>query len=155
MYSGARENEILNLTKEDILIEKDSNIKYFRFIVDDEDESIKNDNSWRFVPIHKDLENYLYTYIDSISSNKLFQITLSYLSKNFSLFKTQIGFNHKLAFHSFRHSVANKLKNKGKDTEIGEEITGHAKKTSFNRYAKSYDVVNKKEVLDKIFYKLD
>ena len=93
--------------------------------------------------------------MDSISSNKLFQITLSYLSKNFSLFKTQIGFNHKLAFHSFRHSVANKLKNKGKDTEIGEEITGHAKKTSFNRYAKSYDVVNKKEVLDKIFYKLD
>lgn len=57
-----------------------------------------------------DLENDLYTYMDSISSNKLFQITLSYLSKNFSLFKTQIGFNHKLAFHSFRHSVANKLK---------------------------------------------
>lgn len=155
MYSGARESEILSLTKEDILVEEESNIKYFRFIVDNEDKSIKNDNSWRFVPIHKDLENDLYTYMDSISSNKLFQITLSYLSKNFSLFKTQIGFNHKLAFHSFRHSVANKLKNKGKDTEIGEEITGHAKKTSFNRYAKSYDVINKKEVLDKIFYKFD
>lgn len=155
MFSGARESEILSLTKEDILIEKDSNIKYFRFIVDDEDESIKNDNSWRFVPIHKDLENDLYTYIDSISNNKLFQITLSYLSKNFSLFKTKIGFGHKLAFHSFRHSVANKLKNQAKNWEIGEEIVGHAKNTTFNRYAKSYDVVNKKEVLDKIFYKLD
>ena len=155
MYSGARESEILGLTKDDILLEEESKIKYFRFIVDNEDKSIKNDNSWRFVPIHPHLENDLYTYINSISDNKLFQINLSYLSKNFSLFKTKIGFGHKLAFHSFRHSVANKLKNKGKDTEIGEEITGHAKKTSFNRYAKSYDVINKKEVLDKIFYKFD
>jgi integrase len=128
MYSGARESEILNLTKEDILVEEESNIKYFRFIVDNEDKSIKNDNSWRFVPIHKDLENDLYTYINSVSNNKLFQINLSYLSKNFSLFQTKIGFNKKLAFHNFRHNVANKLKNKGKDTEIGEEITGHAKK---------------------------
>jgi integrase len=155
MYSGARESEILGLTKDDILLEEESKIKYFRFIVDNEDKSIKNDNSWRFVPIHPHLEDDLYTYINSISNNKLFQINLSYLSKNFSLFKTEIGFSHKLAFHSFRHSVANKLKNKGKDTEVGEEITGHAKKTSFNRYAKSYDLINKKEVLDKIFYKLD
>lgn len=155
MYSGARESEILGLTKDDILLEEESKIKYFRFIVDNEDKSIKNDNSWRFVPIHPHLENDLYTYINSLSNKKLFQINLSYLSKNFSLFKTEIGFSHKLAFHSFRHSVANKLKNKGKDTEVGEEITGHAKKTSFNRYAKSYDLINKKEVLDKIFYKFD
>ena len=155
MYSGARENEILNLTKEDILIEKDSDIKYLRFIVDDEEKSIKNDNSWRFVPIHQDLENDLFEYINGISNNKLFQIKKSYFAKNFSAFKTKIGFNHKLTFHSFRHSVASKLKNQAKSTEIGEEITGHAKNTSFNRYAKDYDLINKKEALDKIFYKLN
>ena len=155
MYSGARENEILNLTKEDILIEKESDIKYLRFIVDDEEKSIKNDNSWRFVPIHQDLENDLFEYINGISNNKLFQIKKSYFAKNFSAFKTKIGFKHKLTFHSFRHSVASKLKNQAKSTEIGVEITGHAKNTSFNRYAKDYDLINKKEALDKIFYKLN
>ncbi len=155
MYTGARESEIISLTKEDILVEKKSNIKYIRFIVDNEEESIKNDNSWRFVPIHQHLENDLFEYIKTINDNKLFQITLSYFAKNFSIFKTEIGFSKKLTFHSFRHTVANKLKNQAKNIDVGEEITGHAKNTSFYRYAKDYDLINKKEALDKIFYILD
>ena len=157
MYTGARESEICQLKVEDILTEEESKINYFRFIVESEDESIKNENSWRFLPIHKDLEEYIFNYIDNLDGRRksLFTITPKQFGKDFSKFKTFLKYDGKKVFHSFRHSVANKLKNQAKDEKVGQEITGHAKNTSFNRYAHSYDLINKKEVLDKIFYKLD
>lgn len=157
MYSGARESEICQLKVSDVLQEEESKINYFRFIVESEEESKKNANSWRFVPIHKDLEPYIFDYIKNMDKRRkgLFTISGKQFGKDFSKYKTILKFDRKKVFHSFRHSIANKLKNQAKDVEVGKEITGHAKNTSFNRYAKNYDLVNKKEVIDKIFYKLD
>ena len=163
MYSGARESEICQLKVSDVLQEEESKINYFRFIVEDEknkelkkEKKLKNDNSWRFTPIHKDLEDFIFNYIENVDKRRknLFTITPKKFGKDFSEYKTILKFDNKKVFHSFRHSVANKLKNQAKNEEIGQEITGHAKNTSFNKYAKSYDLVNKKEVLDKIFYRL-
>lgn len=162
-YTGARESEIIQLKRDDVLQEEESKINYFRFILDiDEEEeeleeSLKNTNSWRFVPIHQFIEPFILEYVNNMDKRRknLFTITPKQFGKDFSKFKTSLGFGRKLVFHSFRHSVANKLKNQAKNEEVGQEITGHAKNTSFNRYAKSYDLINKKEVLDKIYYKLD
>ena len=154
MYTGAREDEIIQLTKEDISIENDI---YYIDINTNLGKNIKNISSIRKVPIHKDLEKELLAYI-ATKRKYLFKIKTANFAKQFSDFKTKLGYPKTvLVFHSFRHSLQNKLKQQKVQNMIINELTGHtqyqgAKMTDI--YTNKYDLLILKEELDKIKYNL-
>jgi integrase len=146
-----RENEICQLSIQDIL--QDRGIYFFSLNVDN-DKDIKNTHSIRQVPIHTKLLPDLLEYIKN-KPNKLFTISATQFAKDFSKFKTSLGFSSKLVFHSFRHTVSNKLKQAQVDPSIIDEITGHAHSSSgmsLGRYANRYNIGILYSYLEKLEY---
>ena len=155
-YTGARENEICQLTKKDIL--KDENdIDYFNFKIDyDDDKTLKTISSFRKVPIHSELEEDLLNYIKSVKTNNLFKIKSNYFSIEFGEFKTKLGFGKKHVFHSFRNTLQNRLKQKKVELQMVNEIVGHGPEDEekiTNDYTEPYELHILKEAIEKISYK--
>ena len=95
----------------------------------DDDKSIKNISSIRKVPIHPDILQELQTYIKSLKRNNLFTIASNQFSIEYGKFKTQLGFDRKLVFHSFRNTLQDKLKQQRVQNMIINELTGHTSST--------------------------
>ena len=155
-YTGARENEICQLTKKDIL--KDENdIYYINLEIDiDDDKTIKTISSFRKVPIHSELEEDLLNYIKSVKTNNLFKIKSNYFSIEFGEFKTKLGFGKKHVFHSFRNTLQNRLKQKKVELQMVNEIVGHGPEDEekiTNDYTNPYELHILKEAIEKISYK--
>ncbi|MEA3554043.1 MAG: tyrosine-type recombinase/integrase, partial [Campylobacterota bacterium] len=156
MYTGSRESEILQLTKEDIKRDV-NNILYIDINVN-EKKSIKNISSIRHIPVHRDLEKDLLEYI-SHKRKILFKITLAIFSKQFSDYKTKLGFEKTIkVFHSFRHTLQDKLKQNMVQNMVINELTGHSQDDSSkmtDRYTNKYSLKILKEELDKIKYEIN
>jgi integrase len=156
-YTGARENEICQLTKKDIL--KDENdIYYFNFKIDfDDDKTIKTISSFRKVPIHSELLEDLFSYMKNIKTNNLFTIKSNYFSGDFGDYKKLLGFGKKHVFHSFRNTLQDKLKQKKVEFEMINEIAGHGSENEnkiTNDYTNPYELHILKEAIEKISYKI-
>lgn len=155
-YTGARENEICQLTKKDIL--KDENdIDYFNFKIDyDDDKTLKTISSFRKVPIHSELLEDFFIYMKSVKTNNLFKIKSNYFSIEFGEFKTKLGFGKKHVFHSFRNTLQNRLKQKKVELQMVNEIVGHGPEDEekiTNDYTEPYELHILKEAIEKISYK--
>lgn len=155
-YTGARENEICQLTKKDIL--KDENdIYYINLEIDiDDDKTIKTISSFRKVPIHSELEEDLLNYIKSVRTNNLFKIKSNYFSIEFGEFKTKLGFGKKHVFHSFRNTLHDRLKQAKVQLQMINEIVGHGPEDEekiTNDYTNPYELHILKEAIEKISYK--
>ena len=155
-YTGARENEICQLTKKDIL--KDENdIYYINLEIDiDDDKTLKTISSFRKVPIHSELEEDLLNYIKSVKTNNLFKIKSNYFSIEFGEFKTKLGFGKKHVFHSFRNTLHDRLKQAKVQLQMINEIVGHGPEDEekiTNDYTNPYELHILKEAIEKISYK--
>ena len=153
-YTGARESEICQLTKKDIL--KDENDIYYINLEIDDDKTLKTISSFRKIPIHSELEKDLFDYIKSVKTNKLFTIKSNYFSGEFGDFKTKLGFGRKHVFHSFRHTLQNKLKQKKVELQMVNEIAGHGSEDEdkmTDNYTEPYELHILKEAIEKISYK--
>ena len=156
-YTGARENEICQLTKKDIL--KDENdIYYINLKIDDnDDKTLKTISSFRKVPIHSELEEDLLNYIKSVKTNNLFKIKSNYFSIEFGEFKTKLGFGKIHVFHSFRNTLHDRLKQAQVQLQMVNEIVGHGPEDEekiTNNYTNSYELHILKEAIEKISYKI-
>lgn len=155
-YTGARENEICQLTKKDIL--KDENdIYYINLEIDiDDDKTLKTISSFRKIPIHSELEEDLLNYIKSVRTNNLFKIKSNYFSIEFGEFKTKLGFGRNHVFHSFRNTLHDRLKQAKVQLQMVNEIVGHGPEDEekiTNNYTNSYELHILKEAIEKISYK--
>jgi integrase len=153
MYTGARESEITQLTTQDI--KKDENDILYIDINIGNSKSIKNFPSIRKVPVHKDLKEDLLNYI-AVKSNKLFSIKSANFAKQFSDFKTKLKYPKTvLVFHSFRHTLQDKLKQKNIQNMMINELTGHSQGKEASRtdlYTNKYQLDLLKDAIDKIDY---
>ncbi len=156
MYTGAREAEIIQLTKQDIHTNEDG-IMYIDVNVED-DKSIKNFDSIRYIPIHSELEQELLDYI-SHKRKYLFTITPSIFSGQFSKYKKALKYPKTIkVFNSFRHSLQNKLKQKMVQNEIINELTGHSQSDNAKMtdgYTNKYELDILKAELEKIKFVLN
>ncbi len=125
-YSGMRQNEICQLKTSDIktkIISNGDTIYYFD-LNEEEDKHLKNENAFRFVPIHpKLLELGFIDYYNSVKDKQ--NILWKHLrlhptqnrygtdySKNFmKFFRKYITTEKDQSFHSLRHNVSTKLLN--------------------------------------------
>lgn len=152
MYSGMRQNEILQLTTSDIVTI--DNVMCFS-VNDDNNKKVKNKHSIRLVPIHSELTDVVKYLINNATSNNLFSMTRNYFSKKYSQYNSKCGFGETKVFHSFRHTVSNKLKQASVTNTVIDELTGHAHSASsmsLGRYSNRYNVSILKDAIEKIKY---
>jgi integrase len=150
MYTGARIEELSQLHLDDIRQEK--NI-WLIDINDKKEKKLKTSSCERLLPIHSKLISLgLIKYADRLRARgetRLFPELVKRLdgysadaSKWFGRFRKRIGVtSSKKTFHSFRHTVADNLKQKGIPYEQVAAILGHKDQTmTFGTYGKSFGV---------------
>lgn len=152
-YAGARQNEIIQLTKEDIKQEKDSEIWYFDINANN-GKKIKNIESIRKIPIHSKIEKEVLEHVKGLKQNKLFNLSSNKFSSSFSTFKQKLNFKETQVFHSFRNTLQNDLKQSFVELTIVDCIVGH--KTSESKmtldYTQPYYLTTLKNAIEKISY---
>ena len=136
-YSGARLNEVCQLNVSDI--QKMDGIWAINFNADSEDKSVKTEAGNRVIPLHPKLLNLgLLDYINQIKGqnyHKLFpnlkrMRSTGYgtmISRWFAKYLKKLGIKKKgKNFHSFRHTVVNKLTNQKVYEPFIRELIGHS-----------------------------
>lgn len=147
-YSGARLEEITQLSPQTDIHET-YGIWVFD-INDDSGKSVKNNQSIRKIPIHKELiKQGLLEYVEKIKQDGAEMLfpnektrdgrTGKNAGKRVNRFiKNILGVDNK-TLHSFRHTFATKLKHAGVDEAIAASILGHEHGgITYNRYGKDY-----------------
>lgn len=164
LYTGMRLEEVCQLHTEDIRVEDDV------WIIDvnaNEEKKVKNDSSWRFIPVHSELIRLGFIdFCDSkraANQKRLFG-ELKYqrdgysqaVSKWFGRFRSKCGVKGRgFDFHSFRHTVADKLQKAGVDEKHAKTILGHAAHgITFGRYGKGYLKMTLKDVVETLKFDL-
>ena len=164
MYSGLRLDEICQLYVVDI--QQIDGIWCFN-VNDEADKKVKVESSKRIVPMHPVLVSLgLLEYVDSMRKKLLPRLWMSLAWRAADGYSNGLGnwyrrFNRqyvtddpKKTFHSFRHLVADTLKQKEVQEIVIEEILGHTHKSiSTGRYGKRYQPRILLEALEKLDYR--
>lgn len=152
-YSGARKNEIIQLTKEDIKQEEDTKIWYFDINANN-GKKIKNIESIRRIPIHSKIEKEVLEHVEKLEQNNLFNISSNKFSSAFSIFKQKLNFKETQVFHSFRNTLQNDLKQNFVSLSVIDCIVGHKineSKTTLD-YTQPYYLTTLKKGLESLSY---
>lgn len=155
LFSGMRLEEICQLHLDDI---RQENGIWVFYINDNDEKTLKNNNSARYVPIHRFLLNdlKLIKYRNSLlekGESRLFPELRKDSDKTkyskvvsswFSNYKNRkLKLEGKKSFHSFRHTFLNQLKQSNVQPAYLSEIAGHTVGTiTMDRYTGSYSPEN-------------
>lgn len=168
MFTGARLNELCQLYLSDF-VEIDG-IQCIHFQATHDDQSLKTPTSERVVPIHSKLvELGLLDFVErqhSLGHDRLFQ-TLSLHKQNgysqapsrwFAGLRAALGFadgEGRKDFHSFRHTVADILKQQGVSESLIGGILGHSTGgITYTRYGKDFRPDVLKPIMRMLNYEL-
>lgn len=130
-FTGARLGELAQLRVGDIK-QSDAGIWYFD-INDEDDKSLKTTSSKRKVPIHSFILNDLLELVDGRNTSEFLLPNMKQstdkrwgkaFSQWFGRYKKKLGLDNKKAFHSFRHTLIERLKDKA-DMKHIFAIVGH------------------------------
>jgi len=171
IYSGARVNELAQLSTNDIVVE-DGIPAIAITSSGDDDKRIKSESSRRTIPLHRDLLTLGFlVYVKNIRQQghtRLFP-TLKpgpngyqhyFNSHHFSgsdgwLRKQLPSLERGGSFHLFRHAFATKLKDAEVEERLIEELMGHRLTSlSMGRYGKPYKADVRIRAINKIQYGL-
>lgn len=152
LYTGARMNELCQLYLDDIVQFDDIDCLHIQ--AKRPDQKLKNLSSERVIPIHSELKDLGFlSFIEtqrSLGHSRVFpELSLhqrhGYIqapSRWFASVREQLGFKggeDKKDFHSFRHTVADQLKQQGIAESLIGGILGHTSGgMTFTRYGKDY-----------------
>jgi len=164
LFSGIRQNEICQMQKTDII--QISGIWCFDVNQHEDGKSLKTISSQRIVPIHNViLKLGFLKFVSESTQGQLWKNLKYYQCRGYahSFKKWYLPFNRqkitsdsKKTFHSFRHNVADGLKQLGVDSQLIAEILGHKTGSiTLERYGKNYKPEVLKAVIDKIDYGFD
>lgn len=164
LFTGMRLEEICQLHVDDIRMEDEI------WVIDvnnKEEKKLKTETSQRLVPIHSELIRLKFIdYCDSkrTACHKLIFSELKRerdgysqaVSKWFGRFRKSCGIEERgLDFHSFRHTVADRLKKAGVEEKLAATILGHsAHGITYGRYAKGYLKETLRSAIEKLSYNI-
>ncbi len=177
LFTGARQGELCQLKKEDVVQDKATKIWML-----DLKENLKTKGSIRKIPIHKKiLDLGFIKYVESVNDERLFPDEKrkinkeTGLSEGFTKFSSRwsgyrdgleiipTGKKHEKVFHCFRHTVETRLSELGKngkpseifDSGLVDAIVGHAsdKRSTGEEVYNHADYVEKKaKALNRLQY---
>ena len=164
LYSGMREQEILQLYLEDIYQVAD--IWVFDLNTNHDDKHLKTPQSKRLVPIHNDLVSLgLLDFVQKQASinrsERLFPDAemssdgtySSRFSKWFSRYINNLGIKTtKTSFHSLRHNIKDSFRNASISDELSENFVGRSTGTTGERYGSGFGVADLHEALHKLLF---
>lgn len=145
-FSGARVNEIAQLTKDDIkLIDK-----IWCLVINDSKDSqrLKSTYSQRIVPIADILiELGFLDFVSSVDDRLFPELEMTRgcyshsVSKWASYWRKKLEFKRGNDLHSLRHNFVNELKRAGVKNELASELVGHAREGfTYRVYGHNYPV---------------
>ena len=164
LFTGMRLEEICQLHVEDIRMEDEI---WVIDVNDKNEKKLKTQSSERLVPIHSELIKL--GFVEFCLSKKSAGHTIIFnelkrerdgysqtVSKWFARFRKSCGIEGRgLDFHSFRHTVADRLKKAGVEEKLAATILGHsAHGITYGRYAKGYLKETLNSVIEKLSYKV-
>lgn len=159
LFTGARQDEILQLTPADIIKDEPTNSYYFDFNTRSEGKSLKTAVSLRQTPIHKELIKIgLLDYHETIKNEaKLFPRVSSAnsFSSWWTKYSAEIGVwvIKSKVFHSFRHNFITASRSSGIPEDYRAVIEGHtAGKGAAYDYG-TYTLDSKNKWLQKLKFK--
>jgi len=166
LYTGARIEELCSLYLEDFKEEHGVNVIS---INSNHDKKLKSKAAERLIPVHPELEriglleriNILKEQGEKRLFPELPRQRDGYSqtpSKWFGKFKVKAGVTSQFkVFHSFRHTVANTLKQADVPREQAAEILGHdrGKDVTYGRYGKPAEAKRQLEVIKKLNFSLN
>ncbi len=170
MYTGARVNELAQLSIADIVEEQGIPAIIITSVGNDA-KRLKSESSRRTLPLHKDLLTLGFlVYVKIIKEkghDRLFPtlrlgpngyshyFVRSFSGSNGWLHSTIPTLPEGVSYHCFRHTVATMLKNVSEQESLIMEILGHKQSSlALGRYGKPYDLPLKKVSINKIQYNL-
>lgn len=162
VLTGARLNELCQLYREDIVMVRGLPCIHFRAAR--EDQRMKSLHSVRVIPLHSRLIQIGFLdYIDGACDGCRIFPELRYHEKHgysgqpskwFSRLRDGLGINDdkgRKDFHSYRHTVANTLKQRGYAESLIGGLLGHATGgVTYERYGKEYKPEALKDVVESI-----
>lgn len=157
-YTGARRSELIQIRKQDIRFDDDSNRYYI--LITDEAGSVKTENAVRQVPIHKTLIEKGFIEFVNVSGDRLFDIKPQAVTAWFARFRTRLGINgfddfgNRKVFHSFRHTFITLSRGAGNSLECVQQVVGHEKTNAgiTDRYSHRLPIGDVLDVVDKVNY---
>jgi integrase len=159
-YSGARLGEVVQLRKEDI--KKDDESQRFYLHITDKAGSVKNKNAIRQVPIHQKLiDDGFLKYVQEGEGGRLFKdLNAQTVTQWFINFKKELDiplrddYGQRKVFHSFRHSFITKSRVSNLVDKV-QQVVGHEKVFAgqTDRYTHRYKLQEVLEVVDKVSFK--
>jgi integrase len=162
LYTGMRLEEICQLHVEDVKIEDEI---WVIDVNDNDGKKLKTDSSRRVVPIHSELIRLGFVGYCKSQKNANQKILFSELKKGrdgysqsvskwFGRYRESRGISGRgLDFHSFRHTVADRLKKDGVEEKLASTILGHeAHGITYGRYAKGYLKETLQCVIERLSY---
>ena len=163
LYTGARLNELCQLYLEDI--QQRDGIWVFDINENSRDKRLKSKAARRCIPIHPILiEAGLLTYVSQLKErqeSRLFPELRNKrdgyghaASKWYGRLRSSLGIRDK-DFHSFRHTIANNLREQGVSFEDIADIVGHSNESTTARYTKQLSPGAAKKVINKVNYGID
>ena len=166
LYTGARIEELCSLYLEDFKVEHGINIIS---INSNHDKKLKSKAAERLIPVHPELEKLgLLKHVDKQRIKKEKQLFPELPrqrdgysqtpSKWFGKFMIKVGITSQFkVLHSFRHTVANTLKQADVPRDQAAEILGHdrGKDVTYGRYGKPSEAKRQLEVIKKLNFSLN
>ena len=164
LFSGARMGEIIQLRVEDV--QKEAGVRYLNVNANEEDQHLKNLNSWRSIPIHpKLIEMGFMKLVERRRAEKAERLFpdlkkgedgyySSPFSKHFNRFLRSVGAKRdKTSFHSFRHNFEDACRDCGVTKELMDALQGHGDHGMSARYGKGYSLQRLDEAMRKVEYR--
>ncbi len=156
-FTGCRLGELTQLEAGDVR-ERDG--VWIIDINDEGDKELKSNSSVREIPVHPALIEA--GFLDFVADAKargggrMFDVAATAYSKRFGRFRRSLGITGRdVGYHSFRHNVADRLRNAGVELEMRNAILGHAQSAMGSRYGSGYSVAVLRAAIRKIDYDLD
>jgi len=156
-YTGMRNGEIMQLRKQDIKYDSETDIHYFHITPDA--GAVKTKAAIRTIPIHSKLLEKGFLAFVSQSNDRLFEQGARALTSYYQRFKKVLQLtdvdekNDMLSLYSIRHRVVTTLQSKGVNPSTTQQLVGHSKQGSItDRYTHSIDLTSLKLAIEVIHY---
>lgn len=167
LHSGARLNELCQLSVEDV--REEDGVLCLDINDKGADKRLKNASSRRVIPVHPILlELGFKEYAEGLRRKGAVRLWPALrkgrdgyghaFGKWFQRFNRRyVTTNRKRVFHSFRHCLADGMKQRGVDVNIIAEILGHSlgNSISLSRYGKAYEPKVLLEALNRLEYGIE
>lgn len=159
-HTGARMGELVQLRKQDIKPDTDTDRHYI--LITGEAGSVKSDNADRQVPLHSALiDQGFLDFVDKADGRLFDSLNSPTVTKWFAKHRDSLDIErfddlgNRKVFHSFRHTFITKSEGASNSVNHVQQVTGH-KKTSFgvtDRYIHPHPLKVVLGVVDRIEYK--